>query len=200
MLANPNRGLQTSINHSRPRFLKTVYHEHPCFLSLQKRHGLPMQKEDSSEEISIDWDRVAPHFTRQGATLMRVHNLVCLYDRLIKEVDGENKEDKLDAGDILRSAVVLLHASLEDLVRTYAATFLTRDEELFKEVGLVGKPPNSRICLGDFVKHRNKSVDELLEESIHSWLHRSFTISSNRDLIDMLKRLKIDPRPFQANF
>ncbi|MCH5378113.1 MAG: hypothetical protein JJ992_29510, partial [Planctomycetes bacterium] len=68
-----------------------------------------------------------------------------------------------DASDVLRSAVVLLHATLEDLLRTVASAHLPRaDNEFIRKMPLAGKPRSGKYTIGDLVQHRGKTIDDVL--------------------------------------
>lgn len=104
--------------------------------------------------------------------------------------------------DVLRSAVVLLHAALEDCMRSIA-------DWKWAEIGadaLVGVPlapvDNPRKAegfkLADLAQHKTKTVAELLSESVRQYLE-FFTISNEVELAAQVKRLGLDPSKF-ANY
>jgi hypothetical protein len=71
--------------------------------------------------------------------------------------------------------VVLTHAHLEDSLRTLAETFLPlASEEALNNVPFVGTPGRpEKFFLGKLAKHRTKTVDELIRESVREHLDRS---------------------------
>jgi hypothetical protein len=70
---------------------------------------------DQEAEIDRIVNAIAVQSSRMGFNSARVERLVSLHNQLA-EADSAK-----DVSDILRSAVVLLHASLEDYLRTVAA-------------------------------------------------------------------------------
>ena len=123
---------------------------------------------------------------RFAQNLARVSSLINLHEfltRLAKEMS------EYDASDVLRSAVVLLHASLEDLLRSIASAHLPRtDNEFIQKMPLAGLPRSSKYTLGDLVQHRGKSVDQVLDESIDQWLDKH-SFNHAADIRGMLTEL-----------
>ncbi|MGH7269919.1 MAG: hypothetical protein ACREJ3_05760, partial [Polyangiaceae bacterium] len=71
-------------------------------------------------------------------------------------------------------AVVFLHASLEDLLRSVLAWKLpsTADFGHLDDVPLDGEKLR-KYTLGDIAKHRGKSVEDLIDHSVAAYLERS---------------------------
>ena len=77
--------------------------------------------------------------------------------------------------DLLRAAVVFTHACLEDFLRSISAAFLPwADEVALNAVPLVGSLGRAeKFFLGRLVHHRNKQVQEVLQESVNAYLEES---------------------------
>jgi len=108
--------------------------------------------------------------------------------------DWEDYYEYVD--ESLRAVIVLLHASLEDALREIVRLKLTEcPAEVLKEIPLVGLSPTGqprKFSLGELSKHRGKTVDELIQQSIDEFLNKTSFNSSN-DIAHMLeKKLRID--------
>lgn len=101
----------------------------------------------------------------------RVSGLLDLYMEIAESGHSER------AADILRAAVVLIHAHLEDSLRTLAEELLPRgDEVCLRDIPLAGFGSfgrGERFVLGQLARHRGKTVDQLLRESVAEHLSRS---------------------------
>jgi len=108
--------------------------------------------------------------TRFAANLERVRHLVDVYQR---EAAGPGRR-AVDTTDVLRAAVVFLHATLEDLLRSLLEWKLPLAAAVhLKEVPLAGKKPRSTFTLDDLGPFRGKSVDDLIARSVRENLERS---------------------------
>jgi len=97
--------------------------------------------------------------------------------------------------DILRAAVVLLHATLEDGLRSLLWHLLPRSPETLSEIGLVGLNNHGRpekFHLGELCRFRGKRVEELFEESISAYLQRE-SYNNVGDVVRTLKTIGFDP-------
>lgn len=164
------------------------------------------------EEIPDYPEYMKPHVHRMGENLSRVDSLLDLYGYLSRLLNAHEEavtqgkassiERPPDPTDILRSATVLLHASLEDFVRNVAVSHLPRtDVALLKEIPLIGTGTvrAAKFTLGDLVAHYEKTVENIVDESIGEWLsHRSF--NNCNDIASMLKSIGIDPTTCDAEF
>ena len=80
----------------------------------------------------------------------------------------------MDTSDILRSAVVFLHAALEDFLRSLLEWKLpSAHASSLKDIPLAGKKPRSSFTLGDLARFRGSSVDALIALSVADHLERS---------------------------
>ncbi len=116
--------------------------------------------------------------------LSRVDNLISLYG---PATPGRRK---VKDTDVLRAAVVLLHAGLEDFLRglmiwkidTYSSATL----DSYAIPNGTRRPP-AKISLGDLASHKGKTVDELIVESVRAHLDE---YQSFNDLGEVKKALK----------
>jgi hypothetical protein len=153
----------------------------------------------SAEEIITDQvlqhinDRVERYFENAA----RVSSLIALYNGLA------NAPDRLNREDILRAAVVFLHASLEDFLRGLAASYLPlADENALNAVPFVGTKPSGRaekFLLGRLAAHRGKMVDDVLRESVEQHLERS-NFNSTEEIAALLLALGYDLAPMRPLF
>lgn len=124
--------------------------------------------------------------TNLEKNLERVGGLVKLYQ---DSADGKGRRP-VAAGDILRSAVVFLHASQEDLLRSSLQwKWPLAASEHFEKLSLAGFS-GERFSLAQLTSHRHKSVQQVLEESVKVSLERS-TYNNSRDLRQALDRLGV---------
>jgi hypothetical protein len=119
----------------------------------------------------------------------RVASLIGLYDGLGTGPTKLNKED------ILRAAVVFLHASLEDFLRGVALSYLPlASENALNAVPLVGSNASGRtekFFLGKLAAHRGKTVEEVLMQSVENHLERS-NYNSTEEIASLLTSLEYD--------
>lgn len=101
--------------------------------------------------------------------------------------------------DVLRAAVVFLHATLEDVVRSSLEWRLPdAAPEHLVEVTLLGCERRSKFTLVDLARHRGKTVAELLAESVIESLERS-SFNQVNDLALALRRIQMDPLAILAS-
>lgn len=123
----------------------------------------------------------------------RVRSLRKIYNSLKSDEIKEGKEYKFT--DILRSAVVLLHSSFEEYYRSILGYILpqTCTEDDLKNMSFLGSAGNhkDKIALGGLIKFREKTVNQLITESIQESL--SFTsFNDYQDIVSWSKKIKID--------
>lgn len=122
---------------------------------------------------------------RFDENIVRVRNLLDLYDRL---GDGRQGRRLTHVGDILRAAVVLLHASLEEFLREIARERLPQaGPEALNAVPLPGAGPRpERFSLGALTPFKGQTVDDLIAISVTEYLDRS-NWNNNNDLVSSLR-------------
>jgi hypothetical protein len=108
--------------------------------------------------------------TRFAANLERVRHLVDVYQGAAA---GPGRRP-VETTDVLRAAVVFLHATLEDLLRSLLEWKLPLAAAAhLKDVPLAGKKPRSTFTLDDLAPFRGTSVDDLIARSVLENLERS---------------------------
>lgn len=108
--------------------------------------------------------------SRFAANLERVRHLVGVYQ---SAVPGPGRRD-VETTDVLRAAVVFLHATLEDLLRSLLEWKLPVAAAVhLKDVPLSGKKQRSTFTLDDLAPFRGTSVDDLIARSVTENLERS---------------------------
>ena len=113
------------------------------------------------------------------ANLGRVRGLVALYDRFAGPSPGR---PSVAESDLLRAAVVQLHASLEDLLRELAARRLPgAPPTTLQQIPLPGGVKRKkRFTLADLSLFRGLSVDEVIDKSVEIYLERATFGNLNR--------------------
>jgi hypothetical protein len=131
---------------------------------------------------------ITPRIDRFYQNASRVASLIELYE------DLSTRPVASDHPDILRAAVVLLHATLEDFLRGLAASHLPlAGEGALNTVPLAGTVTGrpEKFLLGRLVSHRGKTVDQLLQESVDQFLERS-NFNSSDEIAAFLTNLGLD--------
>ena len=140
---------------------------------------------------------IQPYITLLSENLDRISNLVDIYF----SQTAENTNDRCQ--DILRGAVVLMHATLEDELRTLGANILPKaDEGALNDIPLKGITPAGRpekFYLGTLAKHRGKTVDEVIAESVMSHLGRS-NFNNVQDVVGYLRILGLNASEYEEYY
>lgn len=108
--------------------------------------------------------------SRFAENLERVKHLVDVYQNA---ATGPGRRP-VETTDVLRAAVVFLHATLEDLLRSLLDWKLPQAAAVhLKEVPLVGKKPRTTFTLDELAPFRGKTVDDLIARSVSASLEQS---------------------------
>ena len=139
-------------------------------------------------------------FGRFYDNLGRVRHLLRLYEL----IGGPNRGRRpTNSADILRAAVVLLHATMEELLRTAGLRYIpTASKDYLDQIPLTGVKPKGNpknILLGDLAVHRGKSVDQLLEDAIANHLNQS-SYNSVEQITGILEAIVVDVDPYRHLF
>lgn len=137
---------------------------------------------------------------RLSVNLSRVDSLLQSYHELAGTGRGRASVQHVD---ILRAAVVLLHASLEDLLRSLEVARI--DQQVRDGVGL----ERIRFTLGDDLRKEELSLSELarahrdktVRDVIHLALERELatrTYNNMSDVVEALRRLNLDKTKVSA--
>jgi hypothetical protein len=128
---------------------------------------------------------------RFHANLSRVKNIPAVY------LSGSGKKRGrrgVQETDLLRGAVVLLHASLEDVLRSLAEWKLpTASPDFLADIPLAGTKRGARIGLQELAMYRGRTVDEVISDSVKEHLERS-SYNHPGEIKVILERIGIDPR------
>lgn len=125
-------------------------------------------------------DTLGPYLDRLQLSLERI--------RALEEASRSLKPGP--AQDALRAGVVLLHAHLEEFLRTLAVEILPQqDEAILDKIPLVGtKGRAEKFYLGKLVIHRGRTVDEVLRLSVEEHLNRE-TFNSTDEIARILEAM-----------
>lgn len=132
---------------------------------------------------------------RLRGNLSRVRHLLAIYQLLYGRGRGRRTVFKTD---LLRAAVVFLHATLEDCLRSVARFYLPQaDLNTLNKIPLAGTHPirAEKFPLGSLIEHRGKTVDDLINESITQHLERR----SFNDTADISRLLEESASFLEAN-
>lgn len=103
---------------------------------------------------------------RFAANLDRVQHLMDIY----QNAGSGMGRRPVETTDVLRSAVVFLHATLEDFLRTLLAWRLPQAEAAhLKEVPLAGKKPRSTFTLDELAVSGHHPARPLQRAAVQTW-------------------------------
>lgn len=131
--------------------------------------------------------------------LARVDNLITIYETFLAgRGQGRRGSNKTD---LLRAAIVLLHASLEDFLRGLAAWKLPLAERrVIDGIPLVGIGPNAKkFSLGELTAHRGKYVDDVIRESVDKHLEDS-NYNDTTQICSLLEDIGVDSSLVNSEF
>jgi hypothetical protein len=139
---------------------------------------------------------------RFDGNLARVKNLADIYENKLVEIQpaGSSGQGRrpVNSTDILRASVVFLHATLEEFIRGILEWRLPEQgENVLNTVPLVGTETRAdRFPLGKLVAHRNKTVDEVIRESVKASLNRS-NYNSTTEIVSALDSVGISKAAYE---
>ena len=130
---------------------------------------------------------------RLRRNLARVDNLVAVYEERARARQG--RSTVVDA-DLLRAAIVFLHATLEDVVRSVLSARwpAATDAELFRRVPFVlpDERRPEKLSVGELAEHlRGKTVAEVVTDAVEGVLARA-SFNDIDDLVLALGRAGIE--------
>lgn len=131
--------------------------------------------------------------------LDRVEALVATYESH-PDAQGQGRKDA-KVLDILRAAVVLLHASLEDALRGVAYWKLPFAEpDVLNTIPLAGHGPNpKKFLLGDLAEFRGLPVDEIFAASVKAYFERS-NFNNTNEIAAFCRSVAIAPETLSRHF
>lgn len=135
---------------------------------------------------------------RFTGNVARARNLIAVYWQIARPGRGRQPVPTVD---VLRAAVVFLHASFEDVMRSIAAwKFPHAGEAVLNEIPLVGTFGRAeRFHLGKLAAHRNKTVQALIDESVSGYLS-TFTMNNTDELAAFLTKIGVEPNAVNGEF
>lgn len=130
--------------------------------------------------------------------IVRVRNLTDIYRTHLKgSGSGRRSHSKTD---VLRAAIVMLHASLEDLLRSVAYWKLPgASAETLSGVPLLSASRSTKFHLGHLCAHRGQSIDEVIESSVHDYLERS-NYNNTKEVVAFCEAVGIRVSAVNAHF
>lgn len=124
----------------------------------------------------------------------RVRNLVAIYTNHLSGQGGGRRGHQTT--DVLRAATVLLHAALEDVLRSLAYWMLPQaNVAVLESIPLVGGTA-TKFNLGALAAHRGKTIDAVIKESTDASLERS-NYNNRREVINLLDSIGLNVAPVQ---
>jgi len=158
-------------------------------ISLLTRSFITPLLEDMEEGIGRFFQNIA-----------RSHTLIEIY----RTLNPKDENEKAAYSDLLRSAVVFAHASLEDMLRTLATNFMPEaGETVLDNIPLKGLNNGNgraeKFTLGKLAQHRGKLVEELIRESVEQHLERS-NYNNTVEIAALLQNIGLDPSEHKHHF
>ncbi len=126
-----------------------------------------------------------------GETIGRVKNLVTLYASITGPGRGRRP---VNSSDVLRAAVVFLHATFEQALRELARRKLPQassnalDTVPLKNLSRSGRA--EKFFLGALLPFKGQSVDDVIRDSVEEYLSH-FTINTTGDIVSLLRTFDI---------
>ncbi len=128
--------------------------------------------------------------------LDRVKGMLDIYDNLSNVNRGRKSVNSLD---VLRSTVVLLHASLEDFLRGLLKIKLPKSHNqhlvkipLYVDESTFSK--KNKFDLGELSKHKSLTVEKVIQLSVNQYLDRE-SFNNTKEISAALISIEIDITP-----
>ena len=128
---------------------------------------------------------------RFKANLDRVRAIVAAYQERARPGSGRQAVQTVD---LLRAAVVFLHATMEDALRSALEWKWPEatSRELLADVPVVCHNRGSKIELVDLLPHRGTTVDDLIRRSVEAHLERA-SFNNVGDVKKAVERMGLPP-------
>lgn len=165
----------------------------------------PMSESKNNERITEIRNYMGKFFEPFEKNLSRVFGFLSAYKKIVEinrsnEIQGltglaslnlsEGIFEGYDSTDLLRSAVVFLHACLEEMLRAIALEFLpSASKDCLDKIPLATKehkPRAEKFSLGSLKEFCGKTVEEVIRDSIDKHLKHS-TYGNIREIKELLK-------------
>jgi len=124
--------------------------------------------------------------------LRRVQYLVDLAQKIYNQPD---KSTRKNSKEVLRAATVLLHATLENLLRIICTYFTDQNsKEIIDKIPLIGSSNGKpeKITLGTLISFNDKSINQLIRDSIMGYYNQCVSFNSTNEIANHLERVGID--------
>jgi len=131
--------------------------------------------------------------------LARVESLVATYESH-PDTQGQGRKG-VEVLDILRAAVVLLHATLEDVLRNIAYWKLPlAGSDVLNTIPLVGHGPSpKKFLLGDLSEFRGSTVANVFTASVNAFLEQS-NFNNTDEIAGILIAVGVGPETVNGTF
>jgi hypothetical protein len=131
--------------------------------------------------------------------MVRVTQLLSLYGSL---KENEKFSSLSATEDILRLSVVFIHSTLEEFLRRLAIDLLPNaSEKALNNIPLATEAGGrvEKFSLGNLAKFKEKTVDEVIKQSVESYYERS-NFNNTQDISVLFSDIGIDIKKFNGCF
>lgn len=135
------------------------------------------------------------YYERFDSNLKRVDNLLSIY-QIVKETETE----AVRSTDVLRAAVVFLHASQEDYFRGVLSDWLVlkADAKHLKDIALMGTDGRAqKFTLQDLLPFSEKSILDVLNESVRQAMSKT-SFNQYSEICAWLNKVSISVEGFKG--
>lgn len=126
-----------------------------------------------------------------GENMQRAQSLISIYKRL---AELQNKKTAIHSTDILRAAVVFMHAALEELIRSLIiVTYANAPQCEIDKVPLFLQRRSrqaEKFLLGALVEHKHLTVDQVIQKSVESHFQNQ-TFNNRADLVRAMEMIGV---------
>lgn len=128
--------------------------------------------------------------------IRRVEALCKIYTLLQNDHKSQSEYKNTD---VLRSAVVLLHASFEDYFRTILIQWLPLKAQTatLKEISLPTRSGKraEKFSFVDLIEYKEKNIEELLKDAVNKKFHAT-SFNNYKDIISWMKKIGLNDKGF----
>lgn len=120
-----------------------------------------------------------------------------------KQLEGSSAESARLSHDVLRAAVVFLHASLEEVIRNlYVQRLPNSSPDHLSQIPLITDGASSRsakFMLGDLVPFRGEFVENVIIKSVEAYVD-TFNLNNATQLANCLELAELPTEPLRQHF
>lgn len=133
------------------------------------------------------------------ANLKRVRDMLALYKSL--KPPGQKGRRKVGETDVLRAAVVFLHATMEELLRDLSRWKWADNPQVLATLPLPDKlKTEKKFTLESLHAHAGKTVRDLIQESVEYYLHNYQNYNDTGQVAGAVGSLGVDVNDVNAKF